>query len=326
MNSSSTSHAVRAAPRDVRPIAVGALAIVSLAALAFVQPNMISTGNVWNIAIQSSYLAIFALAQTFVIAVRGFDLSLGTTVSLVSVASAMVLAAATGAGTPVWLGLLLAAAAGMGIGCVAGALNGVAVSYLALSPFIATLAMMNVCLGLASTISGGLQIFDLPAALHDVFYAGTVIGIPAPIVIACLLLLVAHLVFSHSRFGRSLILVGSNPRASFIAGIDVKRHVAAAYVLCGVVTAIGALALTARTGSGEPNLGGSLMLESIAATVVGGASLRGGRASATNPLLGALFITFLSNAMNLFRVDGYIQQVILGLVIITAVCSSRKGE
>lgn len=318
--------AFRAAQINIRSLILGVLAVAAFALLAFFQPAIISADNIKNIAIQSSYLAVFALAQTFVVLVRGFDLSLGTSVSLVSVASAMALAAMTAAGVPMWLALSFFLTAGIGIGATVGILNGLAVSYLALSPFIATLAMLNVCLGLASTISGGFQIFDLPGALHNIFYAGSVFGIPAPIVIAGLLLIAAQFTFSNTRFGRSLALVGSNPRAALVAGISVKTHIAAAYIICGVLTAIGGLALTARTGSGEPNLGGALMLESIAAAVIGGASLRGGKASAVNPLLGALLTTVLSNAMNMFRVDGYLQQVILGLAIVVAVCVTSKNK
>jgi ribose transport system permease protein len=322
----SSSHTLPGVAIDRRSVALGTAAVLSLAAMALLQPNFMSVGNLRNIAVQSSYLAIFALAQTFVITVRGFDLSLGTAVSLISVASAMALAALTAAGLPIWVAVAASCVSGLAIGAAVGALNGLAVSYLSLNPFIATLAMLNVCLGLASTISGGFQIFDLPAVLHDTFYAGTFLGIPAPIVIAGALLLAAHFTFSNTRLGRSLILVGSNPRAAFVAGINVKSHVAIAYILCGIITAVGAFMLTARTGSGEPNLGGALMLESIAATVIGGASLRGGRASALNPLLGAALTTVLSNGMNLCRVDGYLQQVILGVVIIFAVCVSRKSE
>lgn len=316
----------RAVALNGRAIALATGAVLLLSLMAYLQPSFMSADNIRNIAIQSSYLAIFALAQTFVVTVRGFDLSLGTSVSLISVTSAMALVAMSGGGTPVWMVVAASCFAGLAIGAAVGALNGLAVSYLSLSPFIATLAMLNICLGLASTISGGFQIFNLPAALHDTFYVGTVLGVPAPIIIAGALLLAAHLTFSNTRLGRSLTLVGSNPRAAFAAGVNVKAHVAIAYILCGIITATGALMLTARTGSGEPNLGGSLMLESIAATVIGGASLRGGKASAVNPLLGAFLTTVLSNGMNLFRVDGYLQQVILGSVIILAVCSSRKSD
>ena len=126
-----------------------------------------------------------------------------------------------------------------------------------------------------------------------------------------------------TRFGRSLYIIGANPRAAVAAGINTFGTLTAAYVLSSLATAIGALLLTARTGSGEPNLGGNLTLEAIAAAVVGGAKLSGGEGGVGSALLGAVFVTVLSNGMNLIQLDGYIQQICLGAIIVISLVLSR---
>lgn len=293
--------------------------LIILAVFTALEPTMLTLGNLRNMFIQSSYLMVFAAAQMMVILVRGFDLSLGTAVSTISVASAMVMTHLVGTGsspeTAVTLGLL----AGLGIGVLIGAINGAVVSYLDVNPFVATFGMLNICLGVSSSLSGGFQIFDLPTQLNAGFYLGTVLGVPMPVVIAALVLIGCHVTLQHTRFGRSLFILGSNPRAATVAGHNTRLLLLGAYVVCGLLVAIGGLMLTARTGSGEPNMGGSLMLESIAAAVIGGISLRGGRASVVAPVLGALIITALSAGMNLAQIDGYVQQMLLGVVIIATV-------
>lgn len=300
--------------------------LVLFVAFGAFEPAIFTWGNVSNIAIQASYLTVFALAQTFVVIVRGFDLSLGSTVSLISVGATMVMvwvSAATGSDV---VSLLACIATGLAIGLLVGTVNGFVVATWYLNPFIVTLATLNIAVGFATTISGGFQIFDVPGILNSVFYRSSVLGIPAPVFACIVLLVVSHLVLTRLRLGRALFLIGSNPRAAVVAGIPVRKYTMLAYVLCSGMVAIGALLLTARTGSGEPNLGGNLMLESIAAAVMGGASLRGGKGNVASPLFGALVITVLSNGMNLVRIDGYIQQIILGLVITVTVALQARAE
>lgn len=302
------------------------LLMVPLLAIAFgvMQPNFATLGNASNVAIQASYLAIFALAQTYVMIVRGFDLSLGTTVSLISVASGMAMVYAVNLGIGPGFAIAAGVAAGLAVGALVGAANGLCVAGLKLNPFVVTLAMLNICLGFASSISQGFQIFNLPDGLNAVFYAARPLGIPAPICVAGILLTGSVVALHYTRFGRSLYFIGTNPNAAAVAGLWVRTHLFAAYLVCSLLTACGALLLTARTGSGEPNLGGNLMLESIAAAVVGGISLRGGHGGVLSPIIGALLITVLSNGMNLTRIDGYMQQIILGLFIVTTALSDFR--
>jgi ribose transport system permease protein len=298
--------------------------VVMVLGFSFVEPRVLSTGNLVNIAIQSSYLVIFATAQMVVILTRGFDLSLGTAVSAVSVTSALVMTGMVGpAGEGLAQALVLGILMGLAIGVGTGLFNGFAVAWLRVNPFVATLGSLNICLGIATMASDGRPVFNVPNEFSRLVYSGTVAGIPVPIVLAGLVLLVTWFILNYTVFGRALYILGGNPRAATVAGIPSRRYLLLAYVMCSVIAAIGALMLTGRTGSGEPNLGGNLTLESIAAAVIGGVSLRGGLGGVQSCILGALFITALSNGMNLMRVDGYIQMIVLGCVVILAIFLDR---
>nr|WP_244510322.1 ABC transporter permease [Aureimonas sp. AU20] len=297
--------------------------VLLLLGFSAVDARVLSPANLLNVAQQTSYLALFAMAQTVVILTRGFDLSLGPTVSVVSVASAMALAAAGGAGLSPVAVLFLGLLAGLAIGLAVGAFNGVVVALLGVSPFVATLGSYNIAIGVATTISGGRPVQGVPDLFSDLLYRGSVFGVPAAIAIAVLAAVLLHLALTRTVFGRSLYLVGTNPRAAGVAGLPVKRVLALAYLLCSGLAALGALMMTARTGSGEPNLGGSLSLQAIAAAVVGGTSLAGGRGGVGTAVLGALFVTILSNGMNLARIDGYVQMVVLGAIVILGVVLDR---
>jgi ribose transport system permease protein len=299
------------------------MAAMELAVYA-VEPRVLSPRNIVNILNQSSYLLIFASAQMVVILTRGFDLSLGTAVSAVSVASALTMTSLAAAGASDWVIVLTGFLVGMGFGALVGLFNGFFVSWLEINPFVVTLGSLNICMGLATTMSGGRPVFNVPDAFSRLLYNGVLIpGISIPLLLAILVSLLLYFLLDHTRFGRSLFLIGNNPRAAYLAGLPSKRYLTLAYVVCSLLAAFGSLMLTARTGSGEPNLGGSLMLESIAAAVIGGVSLQGGVGGILPVILGALFVTMLSNAMDLLEVGGYIQQILLGCVIIGAIFLDR---
>lgn len=288
-----------------------------------VQPRILSARNLVNVLQQSTYLIVFAAAQMMVILTRGFDLSLGTTVSAVSVASALVMTSMASAGISVGLAIAAGIAVGLGLGFLVGLFNGVFVSWLNVNPFVATLGSLNIALGIATTISGGSPVFNVPLGFSTILYNGRLLGIPVPLVLAAAICLALFFVLEHTVFGRSLYLIGNNPRAARLAGLPSAKYLTLAYIICSLLAAFGALMLTGRTGSGEPNLGGSLMLESIAAAVIGGVSLQGGIGGIIQVVVGAVFITMLSNGMDLLEVNGYIQQIALGCVIIAAVFLDR---
>ncbi|MDX8463495.1 ABC transporter permease [Mesorhizobium humile] len=297
------------------PIAI----VVVLILFGLVEPRVLSLGNFRNIALQASYLAIFAMAQTMVLLTRGFDLSLGYTVSLVSVAASMAMVAMGGGDASILYGV----GAAVLIAGAIGLANGVLIAGIGINPLVTTLGMANMVLAFASTISGGFPVTGLPKGLTAEFAQGSPLSIPMPIWIAALAFLLLFLTLKATRFGRSLYIIGANPRAAVAAGIRTVPVLVLAYVLCALLAALGALLLTARTGSGEPNLGGNLTLEAIAAAVVGGVRLSGGEGGVGAAVLGALFVTVLSNGMNLVQIDGYLQQICLGVIIIVSLIVNR---
>ena len=300
------------------------LMVVMELAVAMVEPRVLSLRNIVNILDQSSYLVVFASAQMVVILTRGFDLSLGASVSAVSVASAMVMTELAAADAPAWIVVSLGLATGLGFGALVGLFNGLFVSLLRINPFVVTLGSLNICFGLATTMSGGRPVFNVPDSFSHLLYDGKLIGgLPLPLTLAVAVCLLLYFLLDHTVFGRSLYLIGSSPRAAHLAGLPSRFYLTMAYVVCGMLAAFGALMLTARTSSGEPNLGGSLMLESIAAAVIGGVSLQGGVGGVIPVILGSVFVTMLSNAMNLLEVGGYAQQILLGCVIIGAIFLDR---
>lgn len=297
--------------------------VVLFLAFALADSRVLSPANLLNIAQQTSYVALFAMAQAVVIITRGFDLSLGPTVSMVSVGAAVAMTGAVAGGSDPVSVLLIGLAVGIALGAATGLFNGVVIALLGVSPFVATLGSYNIAIGIATTLSAGKPVQGMPDLFSTLLYRGDILGVPAAIVIAVVIGLVLHVALTRTVFGRSLYIVGTNPRAAAVAGLPVKRILVYAYVLCSSLAALGALMLTARTGSGEPNLGGSLSLQAIAAAVVGGTSLAGGRGGVGTAVLGALFITILSNGMNLTRIDGYVQMVVLGAIVIVGVVLDR---
>jgi ribose transport system permease protein len=299
--------------RAMLPIAL----LVLLFGFAVVDRGVLSPANLLNIAQQTSYLALFAILT------RGFDLALGPTVSMVSVGTALAMAGATAAGHDTTAVLLAGLGAGFGLGIACGLFNGVVIAILGVSPFVATLGSYNIAIGVATTLSAGRPVQGVPELFSQIFYGGSIFGVPAAIAITVAIGVVLQLTLARTVFGRSLYIIGTNPRAAAVAGLPVKRILIATYVLCSALAALGAIMMTARTGSGEPNLGGSLSLQAIAGAVVGGTSLAGGRGGVDTAVLGALFVTILSNGMNLTRIDGYVQMVVLGAIVIIGVLLDR---
>lgn len=297
--------------------------VMELSVYAFA-PRVLSLRNVVNVLDQSSYIFVFACAQMMVILTRGFDLSLGAAVSTVSVASALAMTGLAKTGSPDAVVVGAGLATGLGVGALVGLFNGGFVSWLAINPFVVTLGSLNICLGLSTTISGGSPVFNVPDVFSRLFYNGVLIpGVSIPITIAIVIAVALYFLLNYTIFGRSLYIIGANPRAARVAGLPSRRYLFLAYLACSLLAAFGGLMLTARTGSGEPNLGGSLMLESIAAAVIGGVSLQGGVGGVGAVVFGALFVTMLSNSMDLLEVGGYIQQILLGCVLILAIFLDR---
>lgn len=299
------------------------IVLMGIVLFALVDERFLTMRNLANIGSQASFILILALAQTVVLIGRGFDLSMGNAVSLISVAMAMVMTGMVGAG---WTGggaVVLGIATSLAIGLTVGMLIGFFSGMLGANSFIISLGMMNVCYGIAAVISGGRPVFNVPLEFVGLFNSGSVLFLPAPIVIAAVICLAVHLLLTKTVYGRLLYLAGSNPQAVRVAGHDTRRILAWSFVIAGALVAISAMLLTARTGTGEPNLGANLLLQAIASAVIGGVSLSGGRGTVWQAIFGTLIIAVLSNALNLMQVSGYVQQITLGAVIIFALWLER---
>jgi ribose transport system permease protein len=292
------------------PVAV----IVMMVAFSLSSPVFMTAQNLRNVGLQAAALAAVSFGQTFVILTGGLDLSVGSAVALVSVTTAL-------------LGARYGGAAGMAAGILAGiavgVANGLAVTWLRVFPFIATLAMMSIVSGLALNISNGSAVGDLPATFTDLAIE-RVYGVPVPLLIATALLILALVFLRYFRLGRHIYAVGGNLQASNLSGIPVSAVVFMAYVLCAFCASIGGLILTARVASGQPTLGTSLPLQSVAAVVLGGVSLFGGRGSIIGVAFGVAFIGILSNGLNLLNVSSYTQMMVIGGALIVAVTFDQR--
>ena len=216
-------------------------------------------------------------------------------------------------------GLLAGFAAGLAIGIV----NGVGVALLGVSPFMMTLGMASIGFGIALYMTGGVPVYGMPPAFSDVFGFGSWLGIPAPVYVTVALILLLYLVLNWTRLGRYFYAVGGNIKAARLSGINTRLTLFTAYVLCGGMASISGLLLTARLETGEANIGASMPLESIAACVIAGVSLRGGVGRVENVVLGALFIGLIQNGMNLARIESYLQTVVIGVLLILAVVADQ---
>jgi ribose/xylose/arabinose/galactoside ABC-type transport system permease subunit len=268
--------------------------------------------NLVTVLEQISYNCILGVGQTFV----GIDLSIGSLVALTGVVMAQTANHLGFGGVGLVLVTLIA---GLAVGAAAGWINALPVVKLNLPPFITTFAMLEVTLGLSYIFSGGQPV----AVNNPIFSAigtGSVFGLPVPVIWMIVVVAIASVVLTRTRFGRYVFALGGNEEAARLAGIATARVKTLVYVISGMCAAVVGFLYMARFSSGSPDTGThDELLEAIAAVVVGGTSLMGGQGSILGTFFGALLIGLLYNAMNLIHVDSYLQKVVLGVVILLAV-------
>ncbi len=290
--------------------------------LAITTPAFLTTANVLSILLASSLIGIVAVGETFVIVTGGIDLSVGSVVAFTGVIAGMVVHAHA----PVWL----AVAAGIGTGAAIGGFVAFAVTLLGMSAFIVTLAVLAMARGLAFIVTSGNTIFGFPDAFDNI--GGGNLG-PFPIagLISLAVFAVAWLVLSRTVFGAEVYAVGGNPEAARLAGIPVARRIGATYVISGALAGLGGVVLTGRLDSAQPIAAVGLELNAIAAVVIGGASLFGGKGSMVGTLLGVLIIGLINNGLTLKNVQPFWVQfiqgaVIFGAVLIDSLNQKRRGS
>ncbi|KAA5837919.1 ribose ABC transporter permease [Saccharopolyspora hirsuta] len=291
-------------------VGILAVLIALVVLMALIAPNFASVENLLNIARSISINAILAAGLTFVILTAGIDLSVGSIVAVSGVAA--VLAAVGGLPTPVavLIGILAGAAAGLG--------NGLLTAYLSLAAFIVTLGSMTLLRGLAYTMTDGQPIVSNTLNFRDIGN-GYFAGIPAPVVVMAIVYLVAWFVLERTKFGRHVYAVGGNAEAARLAGINVKRVMTVVYVIAGACAGLAGVIFAARVVSAQPNAGTGYELDAIAAVVLGGTSLAGGRGRIIGTLVGSVILGVLSTGLILMNVQFFTQLLIKGAVIILAV-------
>ena len=278
--------------------------------LNFLTPHFLTVSNLLNVAQQTAINAIIAVGMTFVIITAGIDLSVGSVLAFAGV----VLGSTLKAGLPVPVGLLVGLTVGLGCGLV----NGVLIAYGKLPPFIATLGMMSVARGAALLTTQGRPVSLFPEGLR-VLAEGEVLHIPAPVIIMAGIYVLAHFLLTRTKLGRYTYAIGGNEEATLLSGVNVRFYKITVYGLCGLLSGLAAILLTARLDSAGPNAGIMYELDAIAATVIGGTSLMGGEGTVAGTLIGAFIMGVLRNGLVLLDVSPYLQNVVIGSVIILAV-------
>lgn len=292
------------------------LALVLLAlciGASFASDAFLTRANLVNVLTQASVIGILTIGMTFVILTGGIDLSVGSMLA----ASSIYLGLQQDSG-----GFVMVLAALLG-GVVLGAVNGLAITWGRVVPFIATLAMFSAARGLALLMSDSTPI---PITSSTVRTIGTerVLGIPLPVYIFAAVAVVAWVVLNRTAFGRHVVAVGGNAEAARASGIRVERVTFAVYVISGLCVGIGALIVTGRLGSASPVTGGMYELDAIAAAVIGGAALQGGKGTIGGSVLGVLLFAVIFNLFNLLGVNTNLQGVLKGLIILAAVILQRR--
>jgi ribose/xylose/arabinose/galactoside ABC-type transport system permease subunit len=297
--------------------------ILILAILAAWKPDeFLTAGNFFNVLSRSTVNVIIAMGMTAVIISGGIDLSVGSMMALCGMVGALVMLK-TGGSAPgvgaMWLGTL----AGVGAGLLCGLVNGGLITALNLPPFIVTLGTMSAFRGISYVMNNGMM-YDVPT--YTFLDQGALLGLPINVLIAAGIILIAFFVLRYTPLGRYTYAIGSNRQAAFHAGVNVNRALLAVYALTGLFIGIAAMIQTSRTISAQPTAGISLELDIIAAVVIGGASLSGGRGTVAGTIIGTLLISFLRNGCTLLGISTNTQLVVIGAIIIGAVALDQMAR
>lgn len=291
--------------------------IVICIMLSIATPYFFTAQNIIIVLRQVSINGILAIGVTFVIIAGGIDLSLGSVLALTGVVAASFAHPDTYTlVVPVMLGILT--------GVIIGAINGLTITLGKVAPFIVTLGMMTIARGLALVWSDGRPVTNLSPAFNYIG-GGDLLHIPVPILLFVLVIIVSAVILNYTRIGRYIYAVGGNENAARASGIRVSGVKLFAYVMCSGLAGLAGIVLASRITTGQPNAGIAYELDAIAAVVIGGTSLLGGRGSIAGTVIGVLIIGVINNGLDLLNVTSYYQQIIKGIIIIGAVLLDRKN-
>jgi ribose transport system permease protein len=308
------------------------LLVIVIVVMSLIQPNFYGVINILNILRNASFLTVVACGQALVLIGGGFDLSVGATVALSSVVSAKIMAwgAAAYPNAPA-LAIAMGVLAGLGCGLVVGLVNGLCVAKLKISGFVVTLGTMSATAGVALIITNGIPVYGMPKPFVQDFGRAQWFGLPSAVYVAAIVVVIGVFIQRRTILGRYIYAIGGNSDAAIVSGVSIEPYEVSTYLICGFLAALTGLLLTAQVGSGQASFGGDrMMLQSIAAAVIGGVSLRGGVGRVEIVTISALFLTILTNSLNLLRVDSRLQPVFLGIIMVAAVAldelARRRGK
>ncbi|MGM0887231.1 MAG: ABC transporter permease [Bacillota bacterium] len=285
--------------------------------ITVLNPSFMEPNNILNLLRQTSINALIAFGMTFIILTGGIDLSVGSILALSSALMAGMMVSG--------LDPILAILVGILLGAIMGVINGILVSKGKMAPFIVTLATMTIFRGLTLVYTDGKPITGIgDSVMFQMLGRGYFLGVPVPAVVMIIAFMILWFLLHKTSFGRKTYAIGGNERASRISGIKVDRVKVAIYGLAGTMAAIAGAILTSRLNSAQPTAGQSYEMDAIAAVVLGGTSLSGGKGRLFGTLVGVLIIGTLNNGMNLLGVSSFYQQVVKGAVILIAVLLDRK--
>lgn len=290
--------------------------VLMLVVSGLITENFFTANNISNLVRQSAPIGLISMGMLLVILTGGIDLSVGSVVAMIGVAFSLL-------SYEVYFpaAVLISLLTGLGLGCISGYL----VAYRKMASFIVTLAMMSMVRGAGYLLSKGAPIAVGPYSSKIlVLGSGSFLGIPVAAILLLGVFAVLYVLLKYNIFGRVVLAIGSNEEAVRLSGIAVNRTKFAVYVISAGMTALAALLMVGRTGVGTPNIGVGLELDAIAAVVIGGASLAGGKGSVLNTLLGVFILSMIGNVMNLLDITSYLQQIIKGVIIVAAVLFQRN--
>lgn len=286
--------------------------------LSFTTKAFFTQTNLINVLRQVSINGILAIGMTFVVITGGIDLSVGSIVAFSGIIVAGML-------RDVGLGIFPVIIISIATGTVLGIINGYFVAYWGAAPFVVTLSMMTIARGMTYVYCDGKPISPLPENYLTIG-KGDVLVIPIPAIILIAVFILGSITLKHFRFGRYLYAVGGNENSAMVSGINVRRVKLIAYGISGLLCGIAAIILTARVSAGLPQAGQNYELDAIAATVIGGTSLSGGKGKLWGTLLGALLLAIVSNGLDLLNVSSFYQQIVKGLIILSAILIDSKRK
>ncbi|KXF82840.1 ribose ABC transporter permease [Enterovibrio coralii] len=289
--------------------------------VSFLNPNFFTVDNILNILRQTSINAIIAVGMTLVILTAGIDLSVGSVLALCGAFAATLIA--------MEVPVLVAVPTALFAGAVLGAISGIIIAKGKVQAFIATLVTMTLLRGVTMVYTEGRPIstgFTGTADAFAWFGTGYALGIPVPVWLMVIVFAAVWYLLNHTRFGRYIYALGGNESATRLSGIDVDKVKIGAYAICGLLAALAGIIVTSRLSSAQPTAGMGYELDAIAAVVLGGTSLMGGKGRIMGTLIGALIIGFLNNALNLLDVSSYYQMIAKATVILAAVMVDNKNK